>query len=147
MINHPGLIPLSAIVSEKDEEYPIFHRKTWDKQFLNLVKSFRANMEEWDEVYSAYMAKHGEKLPIEGMSPSKFQFGWISQIERRAELERFAEVNLKADWHNPSLNLFKIKYPFLQKMLGQATDELLTRTSELKIDFYNSEPAFHYPYL
>jgi hypothetical protein len=81
------------------------------------------------------------------MGSSMFQFGWISQIEKRAELQRFVSLNIRADWSNRSLNLFKDKYNVLQTIIDQASSDLVSKVSELKIDFYNSVPSFHYPYL
>jgi len=146
-IANPGFIPLSTVVSADDEEYPIFHRETWDSHFYDLVRFFRIIITKWHKVYDDYLLKHRDKLPIEGMSPSMFQFGWISQIEKRAELERFVSFNIRANWNNPSLNLFRNKYPFLQEIIDQASSGLLEKVSDLNIDFYNSDPSFHYPYL
>jgi uncharacterized Fe-S cluster-containing radical SAM superfamily protein len=146
-IDNPGFIPLSMIVSTEDEEYPIFHQETWSDSFSTLIKSFRMTMAKWNEVYGDYLLKHGHKIPIEGMSPSKFQFGWISQIKKRSELERFVSFNMRANWNSPSLNLFKKKYPFLQEMIRQADRTLLKRVSELSVDFYDAAPSFHYPFL
>ena len=146
-IGNPGFIPLSSVVSPKDEELPLFHKETWSSSFSDLVRLFRTTTTTWHKVYSDYLLKHGDKLPIEGMDSSMFQFGWISQIEKRAELQRFVSLNIRADWRNRSLNLFKDKYNVLQTIIDQASSDLVAKVSELKIDFYNSVPSFHYPYL
>jgi hypothetical protein len=146
-IANPGFIPLSSIVSPKDEELPLFHKETWSSSFSDLVRLFKTTATTWHKVYGDYLLKHGDKLPIEGMAPSMFQFGWISQIDKRTELQRFISLNIRADWSNRGLNLFKDKYHVLQTIINQASSNLVAKASELKTDFYNSVPSFHYPYL
>lgn len=146
-IGSPGFIPLSTIVSAKDEVYPIFHQETWSDNFADFVKLFKANTTTWHKVYSDHLLKHGGRLPIEGMSPSMFQFGWISQITKRPELESFIHLNMRANWNNPSLNLFRTNYPFLCDLIEETNSDLLRKISDLNSDFYNSKPSVHYPYL
>jgi organic radical activating enzyme len=146
-IENPGFVPLSSIVSSEDEELPLFHKQTWSSGFSDLVRFFKTTTTAWRKVYGDYLLKHGDKLPMEGMGPSMFQFGWISQISKRTELQRFVSLNIRANWSNRTLNLFKDKYSVLQTIIGQADSELVAKVSELKKDFYNSVPSFHYPYL
>lgn len=146
-MGRPGFIPLSPLALTKNVEYPVFHHATWSKDFAELVKCFRSTLEQWNVVYSDYVLKNDSKLPLEGMDESYFQMGWISQIKKRPELKRFLEKTMRADWTNTKMNLFRSKYPFLPEIISQASDELIERVDELNIDFYDSEPSFHYPYL
>jgi len=146
-ISRPGFIPLSPSTLAKGIEWPIFHRATWSKDFAELVEYFRITLEKWDRVYGDYIIKHDNKLPLEGMDESYFQMGWISQIKKRAELEHFLEHTMRADWTNTKLNLFRKRYVYLSEIISQASNELIKKVGELGDNFYDSEPAFHYPYL
>jgi len=147
MLTKPCFVPMSSMVSDKDEEYPLFHPATWDHQFSHLVGFFNSMTRKWDNVYGDYLSQHRDRIPMEGMSASKFQFGWISEIEKRPELKHFITLNLKADWQSKALNLFRERYAVLEEFVGQADDRLMQKISDLTAFFYNTSPSSHYPFL
>ncbi|MEM2227081.1 MAG: hypothetical protein QXY42_07005 [Candidatus Bathyarchaeia archaeon] len=119
-LGSPGFIPISALLVD-GEERPLFHPETWDERFGSIVKRFRGLLTDARQVYGDYMARHGMKMPLEGMDASHFQFGWISQIGRRPELREFIRKHLRADWSNRQLDLFRFRYGGLREIVPEAS--------------------------
>ena len=141
-LSNPGFIPV--FISASGEELPFFHPRTWDNDFKGMIHEFRELLAEEKDCSIDFINSHNTKIPIECIEPSFFQKGWTAQIQRRPELRDFIIKNLRII-KNPKLNLF-MKDVGIEE-IPIADSSLLSKLIDLKKDFYEAEPAQHYPYL
>ncbi|MDH5483393.1 MAG: radical SAM protein [Candidatus Bathyarchaeota archaeon] len=137
-LSDPSFIPKDG----KNESLPIFHPKTWSREFGEVITTFRQTLKAYPKVYEDYVRIHRMHIPMESMEPSKFQFGWTSKIDKRPELREYVRRYLRVSQ--------KHKLRLYGSSIGSIPDadsQLLQRIAELKTDFYEAEPSSHYPYL
>ena len=139
-LSKPNFIPIWK--STSGEEFPLFHPETWSESFTGVVRKFKEILFDEKDVYVDFINKHSDKLPMESMEASKFQYGWISQLKHRPELREFVRKNLRI-LKDSRLNIF-MKYI---EDIPEAGEKLLRRVKELEYIFYEAEPKDHYPYL
>ena len=145
-LDRPVFIPLSTN-STTSNEIPLFHKVTWDKEFVEIVKDFIDNTRKYSFVYNDYKKKHSEKVPLEGFDASAFQTAWMAQLNKRPELldhvTRYLRINQERE---KSLNYFK-RYKELLDKIPRTGSNLVSKVIEMKVEFYCAEPKTHYPFL
>lgn len=137
-ISNPSFIPLDS----ENAKYPIFHSQTWSQEFAEVINKFKRILVANENVYREYLKTHGKRIPMESIEPSYFQFGWISQINKRPELRTYVQKSMRIAQRD-KLGLFQ---PNIDE-IPDADGQLIQRVADLKEDFYEAEPSNHYRYL
>ncbi|MGM0410284.1 MAG: hypothetical protein ACQEQF_05915 [Bacillota bacterium] len=141
----PSLIDPSIIpVDVYNDNYPLFHKKTWDESFRKVVENFKATLIKNKGIYKSYLREHSVsndsiKIPLDCMWFHSFQRGWVSNPEN---VRKFVEKYLRIRNENKNNKLDLDQYD-----IKEANNKIVSKIEEMNNYFYQVYPQNHYSYL
>ena len=167
--HNTSIIPIDPYSLPK--EYPLFHPKTWSKEFRTLYDLFIGSIVPQYGAYKDFRnnsnTNNGMRIPLEEFEPNKFQKAWLSGYAGKyqeyglkigvdvpvvSSILRRLDDQLDPQWIGlckQKKNIINRKWLNLLKNIPLAHNpsELKKLIEEMKEWFYPTHPKGHYPYL